>query len=128
MRYIEIDVPIYDWSLCVVTLYDEGDKEEYVELCKKHNIEEEQSSEDIEKITNGIRDFAVCYTTKETHDTLICVGPWTYSYMMHGNLAHKIRHFVDDIQNQLVLETGECTAYLTGFITVEIYKRIDELT
>lgn len=127
MRHIEFEIPIYDWSLCVVTLFDENDKEEYVKLCNKYNIDEEQSSEDIEKIIKGVRDFAVCYTTKQSHDTLICIGPWSCTYMFHGSLAHEVRHLIDDIQEQLALETGECTAYLTGYLTEEIYKRIDEL-
>lgn len=127
MRYIEFDIPIYDWSLCVVTLYDETDRDEYVRLCERYNIDSEQSNEDIDKIVKGVKDFACCYTAGDYHTGLICIGPWSEEYLFHGNIGHEVRHYVDDIQSRIGLENGEATAYLTGYIHLEIYKRVKEL-
>ena len=70
------------------------------------------------------------YKGERRHITFyIYINFWGLNIIDHGTIAHEVSHTTDNIMNYhhiIKSEIDESSAYLTGWITNEIYKFIKE--
>lgn len=126
MKSIEIQLPYYDYSLTIATLYNEADAEPVTELCQREGVPQANIDRLVSELDDSV-DFALSFTNTKTKRSLIVLGPWSETCNFHGNLAHESHHVILDIFSTTGLELGDASAYLAGYITQEVSKRINQL-
>lgn len=102
-----IKVPIYECLLHFIVT----DKFEsaYRKICKQYNL--------IDDCDSMVGVFL--YPTEDTYYLII-----NKKYLTHNILSHEICHAVTQVCSFREIKDDEARAYLTGFLTGEIYKML----
>lgn len=125
MRRIDFNVPIYDWHLSVVTVYDKFDINAVQELFNELGIVDDDALDNVqEERFNGGETYVNAYK----RCGLILIYKFDYIGTFHNVLNHEKRHLVDRIGNaHLIRDEKEAIAYLDGYISEQIYTKLDKL-
>ena len=127
MRRIDFKVPIYDWDITVATIYDCNDYNSVKSLLEE--IDAEPTGK--EWVLNNVEKEAI--NGGDTwYDTgirkIVCIiFKWTEPIEFWTVLNHEKRHMVDRIMEHHGINDTESAAYLDGYLTTQIYSRINEL-
>jgi len=128
MRRVNIRIPIYDWDLTLITIYNAEDAEPY----RKYLQEIEASEEAIETSVGYV--LRHCVNGGDTwrdvgqRTATIVIYPWTDEEHFIETLNHEKRHLVDRIMEWARINDTEAAAYLDGYVSKEVFKHIKELT
>lgn len=128
MRRVDIDIPIYGYTLTVVTIYDKNDEQSVRDLYKELGIDFPQCENDFENIREERFDGGESYTFPGDRIGLILIYKFEDVGRFINVLNHEKRHFIDRIaQAHGFSDEMECCAYLDGYISEQIYNHIKEL-
>lgn len=124
MRRIDFKVPIYDWDITIITIYNEFCKEQVSELIDEFELpDRDELLQLVGEGFNGGRTYA----KTSSREIVVILFPWTSEIQFEKSLNHEKRHIIDDIVEWHNLEGKEAPAYLDGYISGEIYKQLDKL-
>lgn len=127
MRRIDFKVPIYDWEVTVVTVYDKSDMEPMRALLQEIDACEADAKETLKAIEiNGINGGDT-YNDGEHRKSLIIIYPWSSKEKFYEVLNHEKRHLVDRMLQWSRISDFEAAAYLDGYISRQIFSRLKEL-
>ena len=125
MRRIDIKIPIYDWKITIVTLYNKDCKYALKKVIDEFSLPCEE--ELMEALDRGSYDGGKTFSRKTKREGVVILFPWSSELSFIRILNHEKRHVIDDIAEWHNLTCPESTAYLDGFVSEEIFKRLDEL-
>ena len=128
MRRIDFQVPIYNWSITVVTLYGPSDAEEFSAVLKEIDADVNATAETIESLKKGGKNGGDFWYNKGVRVGLIDVFPWTNEGKLYEILNHEKRHLVDRILEHAGIHDIEAAAYLDGYVSTQIFEHLKELT
>ena len=125
MRRVDFQVPIYDWTVTIITIYNQGCKDAVQALLRDFKLPQQEKI--LNDVSWGNYNGGVTFTKKVLKKAVIIIFPWTEERYFVRTINHEKRHLVDEIIKWHGVEDGEAAAYLDGFISEEIYKRLNEL-
>jgi len=113
MRVVKLDIPIYQGYLRIVITKD------FVKAAKKLNIDDEG---------NDLNLFGAFVTLSRDKRGIPIYNVFFHKNVGHNLLAHEVCHLVNfifsDRKIKLDILNDEPQAYLTGWVTAEIYKAL----
>lgn len=124
MRRIDFNVPIYDWNIVICTTYDISCKEALSSLADEFCLPDK---EELLSLLNQGHNGGRTYSKTSSRTIVIILFSWTDEEWFVKTINHEKRHIVDDIVEWHNLEGKEAPAYLDGYISAEIYKRLNQL-
>ena len=127
MRRIDFQVPIYDWKVSVVTILNEHCYNDLRSLLDEFDVEDSMKTAILKEVKAGSFNGGKTLTRKGTREVVVILFPWKTELDFIRTLNHEKRHVIDDIVEWHNLTCHESTAYLDGFVSEEIFKRLDEL-
>ena len=127
MRRIDFKVPIYDWKITVITIYDSYCYNDVSEILKEFNIPKNLAEEVLKAVKDGSFNGGKTFSRKGRREEVVILFPWETELDFIRTINHEKRHVVDDIVEWHDLNSPEASAYLDGYISCEIYKRLEEL-
>ena len=125
MQRLNFHIPIYDWDITVVTIYNKEDDKPIKELFGKLNIIDDNAIDNIvyERYNGG-----ETYTNANTRQALLLIYKFETINIFHNILNHEKRHLIDHIGNvHLIKDEKEAIAYLDGYVSEQIYSNLDKL-
>lgn len=125
MRRVDFHIPIYDWDITIVTLYDSGCKQDLGKLIDEFNLPLKE--ELFELLDSKSYDGGRTFSRKKSREEVVILFPWRSEEAFQNVLNHEKRHVIDDIVEWHDLKSPEAAAYLDGYVSKEIYKRLEEL-
>ncbi len=124
VKKLNFIIPLVVYPFDVMVSFGQTNDEVEV-LFEKYNLTAEDVS--IATITsNTVRGRTVMFSTNQT---LIRIVEYPVTPLDYGNLQHEIFHAVTFIMDRIgmklvVEESDEAYAYLIGYISTEIYKKL----
>lgn len=125
MQRLNFHIPIYDWDITVVTIYNKEDDKPIKELFGELNIIDDNAIDNIvyERYNGG-----ETYTNANTRQALLLIYKFETINIFHNILNHEKRHLIDHIGNvHLIKDEKEAIAYLDGYVSEQIYSNLDKL-
>ena len=125
MQRLNFHIPIYDWDITVVTIYNKEDDKPIKELFGELNIIDDNAIDNIvyERYNGG-----ETYTNADTRQALLLIYKFETINIFHNILNHEKRHLIDHIGNvHLIKDEKEAIAYLDGYVSEQIYSNLDKL-
>lgn len=129
MRVLDVQVPIYDWKLTFVTIFDKNDAEtlkNYVHGNIK-GFPEDELKRILKSVEHESYNGGVTITSLDKHRAVIVIYKWSNEDEFQKVLNHEKRHCVDNIVDSCRIEDSEAAAYLDGYISQAVYKNISQL-
>lgn len=126
MRRIDFQVPIYDWKVSVVTILNKYCYNDLCSLLDEFDVEDSMKTAILKEVKAGSFNGGKTLTRKGTREVVVILFPWKTELDFIRTLNHEKRHVIDDIVEWHDLDF-EAAAYLDGYISCEIYKRLGEL-
>ena len=126
MRRIDFQVPIYDWKVSVVTILNKYCYNDLCSLLDEFDVEDSMKTAILKEVKAGSFNGGKTLTRKGTREVVVILFPWKTELDFIRTLNHEERHVIDDIVEWHDLDF-EAAAYLDGYISCEIYKRLGEL-
>lgn len=125
MRRIDFEVPIYKWKITIVTIYNKECKSDVAKLLKEFNLPEKEAIlECVEKESfNGGKTF----TKRDSRTLVTIIFPWKTEADFANVINHEKRHIIDDILEWHNIQDAEAAAYLDGFVSEEIFNKLNQL-
>ena len=127
MRRIDFQVPIYDWKVSVVTILNEHCYNDLRSLLDEFDVEDSMKTAILKEVKAGSFNGGKTLTRRGMREVVVILFPWKTELDFIRTLNHEKRHVIDDIVEWHNLTCHESTAYLDGFVSEEIFKRLDEL-
>lgn len=127
MRRIDFQVPIYDWKVSVVTILNKYCYNDLRSLLDEFDVEDSMKTAILKEVKAGSFNGGKTLTRKGTREVVVILFPWKTELDFIRTLNHEKRHVIDDIVEWHDLDSFEAAAYLDGYISCEIYKRLGEL-
>lgn len=118
MRYLKFTIPLYNYSVILITL-DEEDCKKGISVLDELRLEKEILDAVSEDCSKGSTDGAITFHNKSDHELV------TFFYPMHSHkraeecVMHELFHIVSDVSRHCGIDT-EASAYMQGFIGVQI--------
>lgn len=125
MQRLNFHIPIYDWDINVVTIYNKEDDKPIKELFGELNIIDDNAIDNIvyERYNGG-----ETYTNVGARQALLLIYKFETINIFHNILNHEKRHLIDRIGNvHLIRDEKEAIAYLDGYVSEQIYSNLDKL-
>ncbi|MBQ0074580.1 MAG: hypothetical protein KBT34_10335 [Prevotella sp.] len=125
MKRLDFHIPIYDWDVTVVTIYNKEDKNPVDEIFKEFGIEDEDAIDNIvyERCNGG-----ETYANAGARQALLLIYRFESTNIFHNVLNHEKRHLIDRIGNvHLIKDEKEAVAYLDGYVSEQIYSNLNKL-
>lgn len=126
MRRIDFQVPIYDWKISIVTILNKYCYNDLCSLLDKFDVEDSMKTAILKEVKADSFNGGKTLTRKGTREVVVILFPWKTELDFIRTLNHEKRHVIDDIVEWHDLDF-EAAAYLDGYISCEIYKRLGEL-
>ena len=109
MRRIDFHVPIYDWMITIVTIYNQGCKEDVKSLLKEFHLP--LQDEVMKNIENEDYNGGKIFTRKSRREAVVIIFPWKSEEAFVRTINHEKRHIVDSIVKWHNIEDAEAAAY-----------------
>ena len=126
MRRIDFQVPIYDLKVSVVTILNKYCYNDLCSLLDEFDVEDSMKTAILKEVKADSFNGGKTLTRKGTREVVVILFPWKTELDFIRTLNHEKRHVIDDIVEWHDLDF-EAAAYLDGYISCEIYKRLGEL-
>lgn len=125
MRRFDFKIPIYNWDITIITVFDKNDIEPIKEIFNEFEIEDEYAIDNIkEERFNG----GETYVNYGYRQGLILIYKFDSINKFHNILNHEKRHLIDRIgKAHLIFEEKEAIAYLDGYVSEQIYSNLNNL-
>lgn len=127
MRRIEFKVPIYDWNVVVVTIYDQNDVVPLKQELDAIDAEQQAAEHDLYNVRRHGVDGGDTWWDSDLRKSLVIIFPWTSKAKFYEVLNHEKRHVVDRILENTHINDIEAAAYLDGYISKQIFTHLKEL-
>lgn len=125
MRRVDFKVPIYDWTITIVTIYDRGCRDDVAKVLDEFNLP--MRKEVLKAVEDGSFNGGKTFSRKTSREEVVILFPWKSEEDFIRTLNHEKRHVIDDISEWHDLTCPESVAYLDGYVSCEIFKRLGEL-
>lgn len=128
MRRIDLHIPIYEWDLTIITIYDANDADAYRNFLREIDASESSIETSVEYVIRHCVNGGDMWRDPGKRTASIVLYPWTDEEHFIESLNHEKRHLIDRIMEWAGVNDTEAAAYLDGYISQEIFKHIEELT
>jgi len=122
MNKIDLNIDIFDWTIKFFLL---NKKDTNVnEIGIEYGMLEDDIAYINDKLNRKCLNGAVTLSHTDRLLTLVFIYPTSSKVELINVLSHEIRHVVDRICQHNSIEDIETPAYMTGYITREVFRRI----
>lgn len=122
MKQIDLKIPIYMWNLKIILIEGKKDVPTLTKVVNKYKLPDSKSL--IDEIKAGGKEGGKTYTRKGSLDFIVMIFPHSSTSGFIRTLNHEKRHVVDDILEWQDVHDKEAAAYLDGYLSEELYKRL----
>lgn len=125
MRRLSFEIPIYDWDIEIVTIYNKEDELHIRAFFDEMEIVDDNA---IDNIINERYNGGETYVSASKRIGVILIYKYDKIGTFHNVLNHEKRHLVDRIgEVHLIKDEREAIAYLDGFVSEQIYSNLQNL-
>ena len=127
MKIWEVDVPIFNYHIDFLFVTSKHDAYKIEKFLASRDILKEDYQFSIDIIKNDKHGGGVTFFCENMHSFIVVVYKEQNKDELISTITHEIRHIVDDMCHQLNIEDVETPAYITGYISMNIFKEINDI-
>ena len=125
MKRLDIQIPIYDWHITILTIYNKDDEYSVKEVFDEFEIIDDDA---IDNVVNERYNGGDTYVNASLRQAVLVIYKYDSINRFHNIINHEKRHLIDRIGNvHLIRDEKEAIAYLDGYVSEQIYSNLDKL-
>lgn len=125
MKRMDIQIPIYNWNVTIVTIYDKDDEYPIKKLLNEFEIIDDDA---IDNVINERYNGGETYVNAGSRKAVLLIYKYDSINTFHNIINHEKRHLIDRIGDiHLIRDEKEAIAYLDGYVSEQIYSNLDKL-
>ena len=127
MKQVYFKIPIYEWDVSIVTIYNEQDEQPLRELLTNIDADKEGMQQDLYSVRTHAMNGGDTWRDPGNRRAIIVIFPWSDMTVFWEVINHEKRHLVDRILEWANINDMEAAAYLDGAISKMLFSKIKEL-
>lgn len=127
MRLVKFNVPIYEWKVSIALVESENDAGSLANILKSIGADKDVLEQEVNYVRNNFHDGGDTWRDFDKREGLIIVFKCTSKEALYEVINHEKRHLVDRILQWAHINDFEAAAYLDGYISKQLFTKIQDL-
>lgn len=127
MRVIKFKIPIYDWKITIALIESVEDASSLATILKPFRVDKNSLEKELAFVRNNSFDGGDTWRDFDRREGLIIVFRCTSKAVLYEVINHEKRHLVDRILQWARIDDLEAAAYLDGYISKQLFTKMQDL-